>query len=517
MPTGTQRQLVIGLDAMEWTLVLRWANEGKLPVFRELLEQGARVELSSTALQLPDTVWHTILSGTNPAKFAKYFYVQYDAQSGDLRLLNDDIGITPFWEHLREAGKRVCLMDVPKTTASPRIEGFHLANWGAHGTQIERGSNPPGLLNEINQRFGRHPVGDCDAVDKKPKSLWKLRQRLLDGVRLRGEVCRYLMQRQDWDVFFVGFSEMHCAGHHFWRFHDALDPQHDATDADGLRDTVEAVYRAVDRQVGEILSLAGPETRCLLFTGHGMGFLQHASWNLQEILDLLGFGKDGAGGTPNKRAGGARVNPWRLLKMSLPGRFQYAVKAMLPQRLQNELLFRWYARGREWSGCRAIAIPNNESAGAIRVLVEGRDRHGTVQPGVEYRKVRDGIAEALAELVDPKSGRKVVRQISFTQEEFQGPFQDGLPDMTVLWDQSFAWDEVASPRMGRLKLRSQDSRNGSHTPYGFMLARGYGERAGAELPRATLYDIAPTILSAAGVEVPEGMEGRQLFTGLEVR
>ena len=262
--------------------------------------------------------------------------------------------------------------------------------------------------------------------------------------------------------------------------------------------------------------MRGLETRCLLFSGHGMGLLQHASWNLQEILDLLGFGKNGTGRRPKSQGTNARVNPWRLLRMKLPGRFQYAVKAMLPKRLQNELIFRWYAGVRDWSGCRAIAIPNNESAGAIRILVAGRDRQGTVAPGTEYRKVRDSIAAALGKLIDPRTGRKVVRQISFPQEEFHGPFQDQLPDLTVLWDQSFVWNEVESPQMGTLKLRQQDSRSGSHTPYGFMLARGYGERPGDVLPRANLFDIAPTILSAAGVEVPEGMDGRPLFAGLEV-
>lgn len=36
------RQLLIGLDAMEWTLVEKWANEGKLLAFRRLIEQGER-------------------------------------------------------------------------------------------------------------------------------------------------------------------------------------------------------------------------------------------------------------------------------------------------------------------------------------------------------------------------------------------------------------------------------------------------------------------------------------------
>ena len=34
------RQLLIGLDAMEWTLVERWASAGVLPTFRRLLAEG---------------------------------------------------------------------------------------------------------------------------------------------------------------------------------------------------------------------------------------------------------------------------------------------------------------------------------------------------------------------------------------------------------------------------------------------------------------------------------------------
>src|SRR5271168_296373 len=76
------RQLLIGLDAVEWTLVRKWADAGKLPTFRRLLQQGAHAELVSTAAQLPDTVWSVIYSGQNPGRFAKYFYVQYDSATG---------------------------------------------------------------------------------------------------------------------------------------------------------------------------------------------------------------------------------------------------------------------------------------------------------------------------------------------------------------------------------------------------------------------------------------------------
>ena len=508
-PSG--RQLLIGLDAMEWSLVQQWAAEGMLPAFHRLIEQGARVELASTAAQLPDTVWSAIYSGMNPGHFRKYFYVQYDSAAGDLKMMDDDsIGATPFWRYLAEAGRRVCVLDVPKFPVT-RMDGVYLANWGAHATKTARASHPAALLEEIDQRFGPHPVGECDAVDGNPRALSKLRGRILEGVRVRGELYRFLMARENWDVFFAGFSETHCIGHHFWQFLDSTHPNYDATDRNGLRDAVQSVYQAIDREIGQMLELAGPASRSLVFSGHGMGPIWHASWNLQEILDLLGFGDPRQQSGPRDKQEAA-VNPWRFLKMVMPGRVQYAIKAMLPKPVQNELIFRWYAGSRKWAGRRAIALPNNDSVGAIRLLIVGRDRHGVIEPG-DYRKTRDEIAAALYALRDPVTGRPVVLQVCPIHEEFQGPFTDGLPDLTILWDQSFAWNEITSPVFGRLKIRIQDSRSGSHTPRGFLLASGYGETPGQDLGRATLYDIAPTVLTAAGVNQPSTMHGRPLFSG----
>ena len=84
--------------------------------------------------------------------------------------------------------------------------------------------------------------------------------------------------------------------------------------------------------------------------------------------------------------------------MILPGKVQYAIKAALPQRLQDELIFRWYAGERNWAGRRAFAVPNNDSVGAIRINVVGRDKYGVVQPGEEYERVCHDIAPTVLQL-----------------------------------------------------------------------------------------------------------------------
>lgn len=511
MENNIARQLLIGLDAMEWSLVERWAAEGKLPTFQRLLKEGLHGELKTTSEQLPDTVWASIYTGMNPGKFEKYFYVQYDPSTGNLKNVPDDaIHGVPFWEYLSESGKRVCIVDVPKFPLSRRINGLHLTNWGAHATKTIRASSPESLLADIDGLFGHHPVGDCDAVDEQPESLHDLRRRTLAGVRLHGELFRSLMEKERWDIFFAGFSAAHCIGHHFWHYLDPAHPCHDPLDPHKLNDTIEVIYRALDDEIAKMLTLAGNNIQCFVIAGHGMGPLYHASWNLTEILDLLGYGQGPKRDLIPQKSRQAEVNSWRLLKMILPGNVQYAIKAVLPQRLQDELIFRWYAGDRNWAGRRAFAVPNNDSVGAIRINVVGRDKYGIVQPGEEYERVCHDIAEALYEIVDPVSGRKVVKRVTFSHQEFHGPYLDQLPDLMVLWDQSFPWDSVQSFRLGTLHLRRQDARSGSHSPHGFFLMHGLGVLAGREVYGYSIYDIAPTVLQLAGVPIPSHMDGKPL-------
>lgn len=496
---------------MEWNLVERWAAEGKLPTFQRLLKEGLHGELRTTSAQFPDTVWASICTGTNPGKFEKYFYAQYDPRSGNLKNVPDDaIHGIPFWEYLSESGKRVSIVDVPKFPLSQRINGLHLTNWGAHATKTARASSPESLLGDIDGLFGRHPVGDCDAVDENPTALHDLRRRTLAGLRLHGELFRWLMEKEPWDIFFAGFSAPHCIGHHFWHYMDSDHPRHDPLDPHKLNDTIEVIYRALDDEIATMLTLAGNNVQCLIVAGHGMGPLYHASWYLNEILDLLGYGQASKRGLTTQKSREAHVNPWRLLKMILPGKVQYVIKAVLPQRLQDELIFRWYAGERNWAGRRALAVPNNDSVGAIRINVVGRDKHGVVQPGEEYERVCREISDALYEIRDPKSGRKVVKHVTFTHQEFQGPYLDQLPDLTVLWDQSFPWDSVQSIRLGTLHLRRQDARSGSHSPHGFLLMHGPGVPAGRAVYGHSIYDIAPTVLQLAGIPIPRHMDGTPL-------
>jgi predicted AlkP superfamily phosphohydrolase/phosphomutase len=511
MKRSASRQLIIGVDAMEWDLVQRWSTAGKMPAMRRLIEEGTRAELSGVADRLPDAAWNCLCSGLGPAHLARYFYVQHDPDTGGMRYMPDEsFGVRYFWDHLSDAGQRVVVVDVPHASISRTLNGLQIC-WGTHAAQGPRFSVPQALLAEVDRRFGRHPVGECDSVTSLPARK-ALKRRLLAGVRAHGELFRHCITERDWSVMTAVFAASHCAGHQYWRDMDPAHPQYDPENRHQLAEAIEEAYCAIDREIGTMLEAAGPDTRVYVVSAHGMGPLYHASWSLPEMLDYWGYGSHPShnGQAPNTMHRGS-VNLWRILRMVVPGKLQYAVYSALPARMQNELVFRFYRGNRSWDRCRAFAVPNNDSVGAIRINLKGRDPNGIVEAGTEYDRVCDDICAALAELTDPVSNRPVARQISRIQRELRGPYLDRLPDLTVRWDQSFPWRSVSSPRFGTVELRDQDSRNGSHTPHGFLIAAGDRIAKGATLSGASIYDIVPTILNAAGVRTPEACEGHPLF------
>ncbi len=503
------RQLIVGLDAMEWDLVRKWATAGKLPTFARLMREGIQAELTTSADRLPDTAWSCLCSGLNPAHLARYFYVQHDPETGGLRYMPDEsFGAKYFWHHLSDAGRRVGVLDVPHVGSS-ELNGFQIS-WGTHAAQGPRFSYPGRFLREVDQRFGRHPVGECDsAVSERGRIA--LRTRLLQGVRAHSGLFRDCIAGRDWEVLIAVFAESHCAGHVFWRDMDSSYPRHDPENRHQLADTIEAVYRAIDREVGAVIEAAGPGVRVYAVSAHGMGPLYHASWNLPDMLEAWGYG-NGLSNPPrmNQPRHGS-INFWRILRMIVPGALQYAIYSALPRRLQNELVFRFYRGNRSWNSHRAFAVPNNDTVGAIRINLKGRDHDGIVAPGAEYEQVCDDICIALSELKDPVSGRSVAASISRLQQELPGPCRDRLPDITVRWEASFPWSSVHSPRFGTIELRNQDSRSGSHSTRGFLLAAGDGIPRAATITGASIYDMVPTIMDTAGLRAPAECEGRPLF------
>ena len=199
----------------------------------------------------------------------------------------------------------------------------------------------------------------------------------------------------------------------------------------------------------------------------------------------------------------------RKLKQAVPIQWQYAVKRILPSKLENAIICRVMGVEKLNTKARAFYVPNNDLTAAIRINLKGRDPLGLVEPEREYDELCGWLTKRLTQLVNPATGRPAVDKVSRIRESYKGAYLDRLPDLTALWAQDAPIDALYSPGYGTVVGSHNDLRTGGHAPQGFLAMKGPDLRP-LESSDGNAKDIAPTVLHLLGVPIPEEMEGRSL-------
>jgi predicted AlkP superfamily phosphohydrolase/phosphomutase len=510
---ATPRVVVVGVDAADANLVRKWAGEGHLPTFASFLESGLVAPIATPVGVLEGGIWPTLLTSASAATHGMFSFQSlkpgtYDIENG---MHADRLPVPPFWAHMSRAGKRVAAVDVPFARPIEGINGVHVTNWGVHDSwSWRRSSAPAGVIEDVVERFGDHPVRHCDQEHRTPADYEDLRSRLLAGVERKTELLRHVLGQEDWDFYFGVFSESHCAGHQFWHFMDPGHPRHVASAPATLRWAIRDIYRAIDRGLERLLSGLPPDVRVIVILSHGMGPFHTGSHLLEAVLDRLGFG-----GAPDAT--------------SFPERDSYAIggvggavwnlRRLLPRKLRDALKARW--RGpldalwglthpvpSLWKrGMRAFVLPSNNMTSAIRINLQGREPYGAVAPGAAYEAACQELSARLLELENPETGRPAVQWVRRARDLYEGPKLKDMPDLFVEWDHDSPIGALRSPRIGTVSGILSADRTGDHWKQGLLLARGPELRPG---PAGSLrtQDIAPTLLEMLGIPIPAGYEGQ---------
>jgi len=496
-----RRVLFVGLDACDPALLAAWAADGSLPTVQRLLGVASHGPTANPTGLYVGAVWPSFATGTSPGRHGRYCYRQLvPGTYGEVFVAPGDIGAEPFWAALSRAGRRVAVVDVPKTAPCAAINGVQVVDWGTH----DRDHDPPlsvpaEAIGELQRRFGVDPVGDCDAHGSSAAELADLVGRLERRIAAKTEMTLHLLDRERWNLLAVVYGDPHCAGHQLWHLHDTGHPRHDPAVAAALGDPLRRVYTALDTALGRLLAAAGDDVVSLVLASHGMGPHYDASYLLDEILARLDGGAAGARGE-GPLAGARRL--WRVLPAPVTARLR-PLRRRLGARLESVLLAR-RRRGR-----RYFAIPNNDAWGAVRVNLAGREPAGVVQPGEELAAVLRELERELGVLVNGETGEPLVRSLVRVDDRFAGPGRAGLPDLMVEWSRAAPISVVSSPRIGTVRGRYDGIRTGDHSAEGMLLAVGPGIAAGRREGPVAVEDLAPTITRLLGLEL-SGVDGRPI-------
>ena len=460
------RVLMIGWDGADRETVESWIADGTLPTLAALARRGRAGRIAALPGLGDDAAWSSFATGAEPGVHGRFHHRQI--VPGTYRVDNffrPQMTAEPFWSRLGAAGRRVAVLDVPKSPLAGGPNVVQLADWLPHGEDGPVAvSCPPGVAADLPERFRVDPGFSCHAARTTVAELAALRARVDRHLALRTALAATWLRDEAWDVFLAVFAESHCIGHHCWHLHDPAHPRHDPAARAALGDPVRDVHRALDGALAELLDRCGPETTVIVFSLMGMATTFLGSTRLvDEVLRRLDARADGDG---------------------LRARSQRA-------------LARLRGRDGDVGESRAFAVHTDSVASAIRVNLAGREPNGRVAADA-YDEYCRFVAAAFGSLVDPASGRRLVQEVVRVAERYPGPRAAAFADLLVVWDAPAPITAVASEAIGVLDRRPHVDPPGNHRPGGWLIAAGPGLASGAAAPLA-IVDVAPTVAARVGV------------------
>jgi predicted AlkP superfamily phosphohydrolase/phosphomutase len=160
------------------------------------------------------------------------------------------------------------------------------------------------------------------------------------------------------------------------------------------------------------------------------------------------------------------------------------------------------------------AFVNNNRCGGIRLNLRGREPFGSVEPGPEAAALLQMLRHELLALRDPTSGEAIITHVQTSSEAFGPDHHPDLPDLICVFRTDLGMlERCESPAVGLVHVpiyHPHAPRSGDHTVNSQLWVSGPDIVGTRENGRANVLDIAPTILDALDVALPEWLDGRPL-------
>jgi predicted AlkP superfamily phosphohydrolase/phosphomutase len=510
--------LVIGLDGATFDLITPWEKEGYLPNISRLRATGTSAELLSTIPDSTFPAWSSFMTGLNPGKHGVFGFTQRIPGTYHIKFINarSRHGESLF-RLLSKTGRRVGVMGVPATYPPEEVNGFLIAGFDSPVTTgIEPDFvYPRSLYQEIAENVGHYHITDFSETNITPGWHESALTRLERTLERKLEIAKYLYRKERWDFFMVLFGESDTVAHHFWMFHDEASPRFDSGVSSRLKHAIRSIYEKLDAAIGSLLELCDDHTIVMIVSDHGFGGTGDKVLYLNRWLaesGLLTFKRQ------------------RLGRLLYHGRMQ--ALRILPSRVQEQFFRRFSGAGagKLESAARLGFIDFAETdvfseefhyAPSFWLNLAGRDPSGRVAPGRPAHELKQRVKEQFMAVRNPDTSEPVVERVCEREELYHGPFVERAPDLIIEpgLDRGYSYAYLSSLSPGasgwiRALARSEfvgakgASMNGSHRRNGIFLMSGEGVRSGKTLPPLSILDVAPTILSLYGIEVPDQMDGK---------
>ncbi len=455
-----RKALLIGLDCAAPDLLFNRFID-KLPNFRKMMDKGIHGKLESSDPPITIPAWTVMASSKYPGTLGLYgFRHRRNNSYKDIWIsTSKNIKEKRIWDYVAEAGGRSCLVAVPPSYPPYPVEGCLIGGFITPDTNRNY-TYPPELREEIKALVDDYQVDVEFLIEDKHNLVKELNEMTENHFK----VIKHLIQTKDWSFFMfveIGLDRIH---HAFWKYFD--ESHHLYEPGSEFENVVEDYYILLDTKVGELLDLIGDDTVVMVASDHG--------------------------GKPMK--GAFCINTWLeeqgLLRLSTP------VERVVRLNDANVDWGKTVAWG--WGGYYARIFLN----------VKGREENGVVDPR-DYESTREDIAQRIRSITGP-NGEKWNTTV-LKPEEAYPECKGDPPDLMVYFDDLY-WRSAGTMGHGRLYLLENDTGpdDAVHDKMGLYIYYDPREDLKGRAEDLNILDVAPTLINALGLKVPEDMEGEPL-------
>ncbi len=456
-----RKVMVIGLDAAPPELVFnRWREE--LPYLNKLINQGSYGPMKSTIPPITCPAWMSMMTGMDAGQLGFYGFRnrrKYNYQ--EMSLVNSRwVKEKKVWDILGLAGKKSILLGVPQTYPPKKINGIMVSGFLTPGTEFNF-TYPAYIKKEIEE------VVDDYIFDVERGSHQQELEQIYQMTEKRFQLAEYFLDNHQWDFFMMVEMGTDRIQHFFWKYFDHSHPNYQ--EGNPFQEAIKEYYQYVDKQLGRILEYADEDTLVMVVSDHGA----------------------------QKMTAGFAINQWLkdkgylVLKENLAG--------ITPV---DELKIDW-AKTSAWG--------YGGYYGRIFLNVKDREPAGII-PNQQYEEFRDKIIDELEEfeLEKGNSANKLsIKNNIYKPEDIYAEVNNIAPDLMVYFN-DLAWRSIGS--LGHdsyiIPADKLEPYSANHTKQGILISNQGNKGYMSEID---IKDIVPSILGYYGIDIPAGLQGKNIF------
>lgn len=452
--------LVCGLDSAPAQIV--FDQRRLLPNLSKLIESGLYGEMRSCDPPITIPAWMVMMTGHDPGRLGLYGFRHRKGYSYNEMWIATYQAIREktIWDYVGEAGGQSCVISVPPTYPPRPIQG-NLISCFITPDATKDYTYPSSLKEEIQKLFSEYIFDVEFRTDDK--------EALLEGIyrmtKKRFEIIKYLLTHKPWNFFMFVEIGVDRIQHGFWKYMDRL--HHLYEPGNPYESVIFEYYRYLDREIGELVDLAGEETAILIISDHGAKRMKGAFCINEWLID----------------------QGWLAIK-SKP------LEPTSPEKLDID----WRrTKAWAWGGYYARIFFN----------VEGREPQGII-PAKDYEKTRQELIEKLLAIKGPQ-GEEWATKVIIPQEYFE-VVNGEYPDLMVYFDDLF-WRSAGTVGYQHPYLLENDTGpdDAVHSQEGIYIFYDPSHQLKGQ-KNIDILDVAPTILSYLEIPIPSDMRGQSLIS-----